>query len=172
MEHDLYLDNEKFSCNIKNTNFHGSYGRVFVNENKTKAIKVFYKKQDDLTSKRDIHVKRTFESEIEAYQIAYKNDITKEYIPNFFGQVAISKIFNKNEEDVSNEYYTSYSYMMEYVNGRFRKLGTNDFSNKKELLDSFKSLGINNLRDISIIDENEMIIKIVDFSMKDIQYYV
>lgn len=168
----IFYNDEIYSNDLENTKYSGAYGRIFINESKTKVIKVFYKKNNDLSINRENHVIKTFNSELQAYELA-SNDIELEnYIPRFFGKIKIDKIIDDDGNNVIDNYYIDCAFEIEYIDGYFKKIGFVNCINKDNIISLFNQLNIRNLIDASVLVENNKILKIIDFSMEDIQYFV
>ncbi|MFA5215238.1 hypothetical protein [Sulfuricurvum sp.] len=172
MIHRIYYNDEIYIIDLNNFDSMGCYGRVFVNEAKNKAIKMFYiasEYQDNLQRKE--HVCKTFKNEINAYKLLSSNTLTLQYIPTFYGEVTVEKVEDGNGRDVLGEYY-SLAYSMEFIQGRFDKIENKQFKNLSYIKDEFKKLGVENTRDASVIHDNDTILKIIDFSTQEIVYQI
>ena len=144
----------------------GDYGRVFFKKNNTDnvAIKVFFNCED----KPDDHIEKTFNSEVDAYEIIQKNKDLSKFIPKFYGKVLVDKIISENGEDLSNRFFLNYAYKMEYIEGHFTKHGRN--RSRCNVLKSFIAAGVHCVADCSaIFDDNGNPIKIIDFATEEFE---
>ncbi len=146
----------------------GAYGKVFFRKNNTDnvAIKVFFNRGDN----PDDHIEKTFNSEVDAYNIIKNNKDLSKFIPKFYGKVVVDKIINEDGEDISNMFFLNYAYKMEYIEGDFVKYGSND--NKCNILKSFMYEGVHNVADCSAILNNDgKPTKIIDFATEEFELY-
>ena len=152
----------KLILNMKDYFFkQGDYGRVFFKKDNIDnvAIKVFFNSADKPTD----HIEKTFNSEVDAYEIIQKNKDLSKFIPKFYGKVLVDKIISEDGEDISSNYFLNYAYKMEYIEGVFDKYGSN--YNKCNILKSFIEAGVHDVADCSaILDNDGKPTKIVDFA--------
>ena len=136
----------------------GSYGVVFFDESGF-AIKVFKRKIDV----PEEHVQATFKSEVAAYEIASKTIELRPYVPEFFGVVNCTKIFDATGNEISNEFYLSLSYKMKKIDGIFEKCGLQD----DRLRAAFNSAGIFHTKDASVLFEDGAVKFVVDIAIEE-----
>lgn len=145
----------------------GAYGTVFFDKKNNIAIKVFKRKE----LYRDEQIKRTFESEVSAYNIAMNDDVLKKYIPKFYGKFEkIERILDEYEIDISSEYFLNLAYTMEYIPNKFVKNNAYcvDTSHRDLVFELFKNGGISYLGDSSVyVDDRGKVIYIIDFAEND-----
>jgi len=173
MKHELSYGNETFTYEPHDSKFQGAYGRIFINEGKSLAIKVFKVDHEDNTEKRKTYIHETFNNECEAYELASNCSDSKDYIPCFYGKSPINgDIKDQDSNIVNNQYYVEYAYRMEFIDGSFIKLADSNSANKDEICGIFSNLGIKNIKDSSVVITDGRISKLVDFSMKEIEYFI
>lgn len=173
MKHFFSFDDEIFSHDIKQIRFQGAFGRIFINEKRSFAIKVFKVNHEDNTEKRKTYIHEIFNNECEAYELASNCSDSKDYIPCFYGKSPINgDIKDQDGNIVNNEYYIEYAYCMEFIDGNFIKLADGNYANKDEICGIFSNLGIKNIIDSSVVITDGRISKLVDFSMQDIEYFI
>ncbi|ENH2499086.1 hypothetical protein ABVY78_004686 [Vibrio parahaemolyticus] len=139
---------------------HGAYGLVaFTNDGK--AIKIFSKAH---SKEQAINV---FESECSAYNKALKCESLKSLVPQFHGKIIVESIINQSGIDITKDYFTELSYSMEFVDGKFRKLGEIDSLEAQRVSQLFSDHGINYTRDSSaVLDSNGSVFKLIDFALE------
>ena len=139
---------------------HGAYGLV-VFTNDGKAIKVFSKAH----SKEQ--AKKVFESECSAYYKAQQYESIKSLVPQFYGKIIVGSILDKNGIDVTENYFTEFSYSMEFIDGNFRKLGEINRLEAERVSKLFSAHGINYTSDSSaVLDSNGKVFKLIDFALE------
>lgn len=84
----------------------GAFADVLINKSCNKALKLFISYNHsrlDGTGKEEIgkektnnYRKKVFKTELEAYELANKSEILKNFIPTFYGQVKFEKILNND----------------------------------------------------------------------------
>ena len=122
----------------------------------------------------DEHVANVFESEVKAYQLVQQSSELKKITPDFFGMVTIDAIYSLEGKNVSEDFYLNKAYKMTYLNGEFIKLGEININEdeKCKLITNFNDVGINYIKDSSvIIDETNQIKYIIDFAEKEIELW-
>lgn len=146
----------------------GCYAEVALYDESKKAIKIFKKHEAG-----EEHVKNVFNSEVEAYKIASQNKLLSQYIPKFFGECKIEKVFDEYGNDISDKFVLECAYEMELItdtiisnqSGYGRK-------NYEYIMKIFKDEGIYHLSDIAYtLDEEDNINKIIDFAVKEYQLW-
>lgn len=106
-----------------------------------------------------------FQSEVDAYEIAMKNEELSKLVPHFYGPVLIGRLEGAREEVAHDK-----AYSMEFIEGDFRKIGTVNSSEKMRIVKLFRKHGINHVIDSSVImNEENQIIKVVDFATKEFE---
>jgi len=139
----------------------GAYGLVFVDRAKGRILKV-YRARQPLP-----HSTEVFNAEVEAYKIAMKSDDLKKLVPEFFGARTGLIIMDKDGTDVTNEFYPNLAFEAEFVPGEFRKISFAPESEQKQVMELFRSHGINHAIDASITLEGEKIRKLIDFAIRE-----
>lgn len=136
-----------------------AYGLVVFNDDLTRAIKLFHRGQ------QEHQATRVFEAEVEAYEIAINHSDLMRYVPSFYGKVTVDQVIDKNNFDISSEYYCHLAYEMSFVSGRFFDIKNAFSSDHSDLAKLFDQAGIKHLSDVSAtFDECGEIKKIVDFA--------
>ena len=139
----------------------GTYSSVY--KNYTLAIKVF-KKSGNYSYEQ---IRKIYNSQIDAY-IKAKDDIELlVHLPVFFGSMNICKIFDKNGNDISDNYHLDLNYVVEYINGNFVKYSTASENECNRIKTLFKQNGINYIMDSLVIFDGVQIVKIIDFATEN-----
>jgi hypothetical protein len=142
----------------------GSYGEVFFPEmNDSKyVVKVFLVNG---RPERRSAVRRVFENEVAAYEIARREPDLRELTPDFMGKVTVEGIVDVYGQDISHEFHLDLAYQMERVTGEECKLNSFYPEDERKLIkDLFHRHGIAYTEDCSILTNNRKH-KIVDFSI-------
>ena len=145
----------------------GVYGTVFLFPDRRRAIKVY----KQLTSVDAAHSHETFASETEALQIANASKNLEELVPEYFGLVDVEAVLDERGSDITNRYLTELSFEMEFIEGRFQKLGAIGGSEYNRIVELFAKEKIFYVKDAGAILENGSVTKIIDFGMKEIELW-
>lgn len=130
------------------------------------ATKIFIRRKDA----SEEHIKKVFESEVNAYNIDRKHEELQKLIPYFYGQVNCSKITDHNGTDISKQFHLNYAYQMEKVEGNFVKIGGCKTEQAKRTINLFQSAGIFHTSDISVVaDNDDNIVCIIDFALEEFE---
>jgi hypothetical protein len=145
------------------TSDNGAYGLVCFSPD-GKATKIFYKR----TEACEQHVKDVFKSEVCAYTKISKIEDLKNLVPYFYGPVIVDEIVDTLGVDISHQFHLDYAYQMNQIPGQFVKIGTlTDSTIRQNIIDRFKSFGINHVCDASVIVTNGMVTCVIDFALKE-----
>jgi hypothetical protein len=151
----------------------GFFGKVFLNDGC--AIKVFKKppaptEQDldpvdnDETDRR----RKKFKSEVEAYQKAQKIDELLHYTSHFIGERVIARVFDIDNNDVTDHYFLDCAYAMDYLKVKWIKYAPNSVKSAHVVKNTFKQHGINAMNDFSFyLDGNDNVVRIIDFAIEE-----
>ena len=145
----------------------GAYGIVIFSMDKNFAYKIY--KND----KRKYRVKRTFDSEVDAYKIAMESSELKKYTPEYFGTENITKILSCSGIDITSQFYCNYNLKLSFINGKFEKMHHMNATNKETVKKLFTDSGIRYLRDASaVINDQGEIFKVVDFATLEFESWI
>lgn len=138
----------------------GAYAVVFFNP-EGRATKIFRRRHDVPCE----HVKKIFNSEVRAYQIAQCNPKLRSLTPAFFGPVQVQHVVDANGNDISADFYLDLAYQMEKIAGDFVKIGSLSSENSIAIKQAFLSAGIEYTCDASVVIQDGNIVKVVDFAI-------
>jgi quinolinate synthase len=140
----------------------GACGLVFFINNKNKAIKVFFNKNEVARTKN------VFLSETNAYLKAQKCSKAKLLTPHYYGKVKITRIIDSKGMDISNKYHMNLAYKMSYESGCFSKLGYAPEKEQLRIKEIFTNIGVNFMQDSSVIlSSDKVVIKVIDFAVRE-----
>jgi hypothetical protein len=117
-------------------------------------------------------IKRTFNSEVEAYIKVQNYPELRKITPKFLGPIKFNTLIDNNEKYPSKQILMpAYAYQMEYVSAPFIKLIQHPQCDAitKQFLDA----GICHLKDASVTDpspiggNNEIGVRVIDFSIEE-----
>jgi hypothetical protein len=145
----------------------GEYGTVFLFPDENRAIKVYVKNHNFNAD----HSRKTYLSETEALKTANENEILSGLTAKNYGPVQIEKIEDENGADITDKYFTDLNFSMEYIEGRFQKMGTVESNERERIISLFVDAGINHVNDACAILVEGKVTKIVDFEMEAIELY-
>jgi hypothetical protein len=142
----------------------GSFGAIFKNPEKGTVIKLF----QAMTERHDAEM--TFQAEVEAYTLLSKSNLSH-LAPRFFGTI-VSPVTVQDLRPNHQGFYGDLGYEMEYLSGTFVKADmTNRFNNLEEIRSKLAQIGINHTRDISVLETDGTITKVVDFATHEIEIW-
>ncbi|KAB7703682.1 hypothetical protein GBN33_00035 [Plesiomonas shigelloides] len=79
----------------------------------------------------------------------------------------MGSILEQNGIDVTENYFTEFSYSMEFIDGNFRKLGEINSLEAERVSKLFSDHGINYTSDSSaVLDSNGKVFKLIDFALE------
>lgn len=143
----------------------GCFGEVIDVENGKKVIKLFFASDQDQEKRR-----KTFLSEVHAYEIAKSIPELKAITPEFFGVATVSKISDVEGIDVTSHYITDCAYIMSYEKGNFVKLYNEPDleEEQKRIRLLFQEYKINHIQDVSVIlNEQRKVVMVIDFAIQE-----
>ena len=162
----------------------GAFGIVVKIEDK--AFKLFFSKNHPNLKKSDsqddLVRQKIFESEKEAYEIIQKSDsqLLKRFTPKYFGTIQIDKVFNHQDEDVTDHYLTDCCLVIEFIEGECKELAHLKGSSiltqieehlnftLKEVCNEFEKFGIMYHDEDGAAIWNKDEFKVVDFATKSL----
>lgn len=113
----------------------------------------------------------TFESEFNAYLIAQQHPKIKKLVPEFFGKVEVCKIYDENDDDITEQFEVACAYQMLNIEGVYNKtnlIKQSEFT--KAVLLEFNEVGISYTIDSSgLFDENGDLLCLIDFGTVELQ---
>lgn len=140
----------------------GAYAEVFFVNGR--ALKVFKRRTDA----DDQHVRRVYESEVGAYEIAGCHEQLRAIVPEFFGRVWVGDVLNEAGNSIASQFILDCAYEMEFVKGCFVKLGSLDSQKHHQMQNLFFPHGVLHLRDASVVlSSNGDIVAMVDFALME-----
>ncbi|WP_292993695.1 hypothetical protein [Nitrosomonas sp.] len=138
----------------------GAFACVFF-DNSGFATKIFFKKKD--ISREDIE--KVFQYEVDAHEIAAKNENIKKYVPEFFGTIQCNqkKIIDSCNKDISDRFHLDLAYKMKKIDAVSEEKGLND----KRLIELFTQAGIEYVKDCSVLIDKDTNTFVIDFATKE-----
>lgn len=140
----------------------GSYARVFVNEERLRAIKVFYRQTNRA------HVVEVFESQFRAYELVQSAPDLVGMTPRFYGRPSIVGVVDRNRSDVSQLYELDLAIEMDFVPDRFDKI-TEYGERGVEARRAFEKRGIRYTRDASAAVQIDGSLRLIDFATHSVE---
>ena len=142
----------------------GANGEVFFPElaESKYVVKVFFKNGG---LEGESAVRRVFENEVAAYEIARREPELRGLTPEFMGKVAVRGVIDVYDQGISDKFHLDLAYQMERVTGVECKLS--QFSpedRRRQIEEIFHRHLIHYTNDCSIFTNNG-ICKIIDFSI-------
>ncbi len=156
-----------------------------------KAFKLFFSKKhpnhksDNIEDDYQIDLvsQKVFESEKEAYEIIQKSDsqLLKRFTPKYFGTVQIDKVFNPQNEDVTDHYLTDCCLVIEFIEGEneeklvliedevLKEIEEQQNFTLKEVYNEFEKFGIMYHNEDGSAIWNREELKIIDFGTKSLR---
>jgi hypothetical protein len=111
-----------------------------------------------------------FESEKKAYEIATVSQELSQYIPKYFGNVIIDKVWDLNENDISKCYLLDCCYKIEFIHGQKEDINPN-IPHVERIISLFHSNGIGYTEDsAAFYQDDESKIKLIDFATEKSYY--
>lgn len=144
----------------------GSYADVFFTSD-GRATKVFRHIQEV----PEAQVKKVFESEVHAYELAHASDDIGNLIPKFYGRVFVDQVLDTNNSDISGNYYLNFAYQMEHIQGLFVKVGGIPNPLRMDLIQRFKAVGISYLDDASVVVNGDRVSCVIDFATEQFEVW-
>lgn len=147
----------------------GAFADVFSPDG-VRAYKLFRRIADDEIAHAQPLI---FQSETNAYEIVAKHPELQVYTPVYFGKISISAVLNDADEDITDEYWPELCYVMEHLSRdpHERKFGsffeTRSWPRMQRIERLFKSAGIRNLGDASLLGWRRKYPKMIDFGVTD-----
>jgi hypothetical protein len=145
----------------------GAYGTVFFLLDQKKAIKVYKKHRDADTD----HSRQTFKSETDALRIANGSEHLRDLVPRYCGVIDVEAILDESGADITERYLTDLSFEMEFIEGRFQKLGVVSGEEYERIADLFAKEKIHYVKDACAILEDGKATKVIDFGMEEIELW-
>ncbi len=142
----------------------GAFGAIFKNDQRSTVIKLF-----QAMTERHI-AEMTFQAEVEAYELLFKNNMS-DLAPRFFGPIE-PPVSVQGLPSNHQGFHTDLGFEMEYLSGDFVKAGTTSkFSNLAEIRSKLADIGIRHTSDISVLEVDGVITKIIDFAAREIEIW-
>ncbi len=152
----------------------GIFGKVFLNDGC--AIKVF--KKPPASTEQDletvdindeiIRIRKKFDSEVQAYRKAREIDELLHYTSHFRDERVIARVFDKDNNDVSDHYSLECAYAMDYLKVEWIKYAWNSVKSAHVVKNTFKQHGINAMNDFSFyLDSNDNVVRVIDFAIEE-----
>jgi hypothetical protein len=108
-----------------------------------------------------------FNSEVLAYTTALEVEELRTYVSHFRGVRIISKVFDKNNNDISDRFLLDCAYAMDHLQGLEIKRGC-DTEKSDPIASLFRKHGINAMNDFSFfLDDCGQVAKIIDFAIQE-----
>jgi len=151
----------------------GCFGQVFFLDGC--AIKVFTRPPENTEydlEKIDVHgqtIRRRhiFNSEVLAYTTALEVEELRTYVSHFRGERIISKVFDIDNNDISDRFLLDCAYAMDHLQGQAIKCGCNT-EKSDPIAFLFRKHGINAMNDFSFfLDDSGKVAKIIDFAVQE-----
>lgn len=145
----------------------GAYGTVFVDRS-CKRIRKLYRCGD----KPEEHCREVFNSEMEALDIAISDDTLSQYVIGPVVRIDGYKVLNDVGYNVTEDFLDNAGFEGEFVEGTFQKIVNVNAHNKNTLTEAFRAAGVDHVIDASVtLDREGNIKKIIDFGMRDIEFW-
>src|SRR5437773_5774062 len=105
----------------------GAYSDIFLSEDRQRVFKLFisdkHKTNTDQWLKPSLErIRRTFESECQAYRLAHEHPFLTKHVPAFFGTVQVGDVIGPNGKSIKDQYLLEFCYSTELVRGYAEKL--------------------------------------------------
>jgi hypothetical protein len=156
----------------------GSYAHIFIDQQNRKVYKIFIAEPDgDLrqTSKPELDAIRfdNFKSQIDAYEIARKNEFLAAHTPAYFGLAEVAAVQDGAGNDVSHEYRLRCCYVVQQLNGSDEKLDPQSDDapeHVKMFVQQCRAVCINYVHDASVFHRaNPDAFMVIDFATREIE---
>ena len=139
-------------------------------------MKVFFMRPPENTEndleKIDVHgefIRRRhiFNSEVLAYTTALEVEELRTYVSHFRGERIISKVFDTNNNDISDRFLLDCAYSMDHLQGLAIKCYC-DTEKSDPIASLFRKHGINAMKGFSFfLDDCGKVAKIIDFAFQE-----
>ena len=144
----------------------GVYGLVVFIEDKSKAVKIFKKKECKN------HVLNVYNSEVGAYKKTQNCEKAKLLVPVFYNSVCVTQVIDSTGEDITERFYTDLVYVMSFEEGCFQKFGLISKIENERVTSIFNNVGIYYLTDASVtLDDLGKVKKVIDFAIKEFEVW-
>lgn len=144
----------------------GAYGLVVFIEDKSKAVKIFKKKECKN------HVLNVYNSEVEAYRKTENCEKAKLLVPAFYDSVCVRQVIDSTGKDITERFYTDLVYVMSFEEGCFQKLELISNVEKERVTAIFNKVGIYYLTDASVtLDDLGKVKKVIDFAIQEFEVW-
>lgn len=154
---------------IKDTNFEylteGAYGVVFVDKAANRIRKVYRRNHPAP------HCAETYEAETRAFEIASADEHLRGLIPEWYGRRSAQVMIDKNEEDVSTEFFSDLAFEAGFVTGTFQKFGAISSEEQERVGALFIKRGIIYVKDMSVVLRDGSVHKAIDFATREIELW-
>ena len=155
----------------------GYFGKVFFQNDY--AIKIFRRPAEssegelspiDITSETNRRMNK-FHSEVLAYQRALCIEELRPYVSHFRGIWIISRVYDIDNNDVSDQFLLDCTYAMDHLQGERKECGNTENQDITQKIQSlFRKYGINAMDDFSFFhDERANVAGIVDFAIEEFE---
>lgn len=140
----------------------GAYAVLFRDDASGRARKVFRRRPGS-----EDHVRKVFEAEVDAYEIASGVDELRALVPRFYGRTpGLFEIINFGSP-ISQELMDDCAYEIEFIDADFVKLGSAPQDEKLRIIQLFRHFGISHVKDASVVIEEGRITKVIDFATNE-----
>lgn len=147
---------------IRGTNFkyltEGAYAAVFSDG--THVIKIFK------SNKEKNHCTAVFCLEVTAYAIAMGEPELRSLVPGFRTDLTIE---DSQKADVTAKFYSDLAYELDFIDGEFSKITAATQIERDRVTTLFRQHKISHMTDPSVLLSNGRIVKIIDFSVEEIE---
>lgn len=166
---------------IQDRKFTGAYSDIFLSADVTRLLKLFISGKHPrnisqwLTKpEHDEHRRATFASQSQAYEIAMQCASIRNHVPQYFGHVEVSGVWDADGKDVSDQYLLDCCYEVKYIRGEEVKLAVyRSGGTPPHLVECVKAMlaaGIRYTLDASVlIADDADRFKIIDFATREIE---
>ena len=154
----------------------GCYAKVFHKD--AYAIKVFKRPLEPTENDLDPsdiqietnRIRQTFCSEVLAYQRSLEIDGMRHYVRHFRGKLVISRVFDMNNNDISDKFLLDCVYAMDYLRVDWIKCSPNILNLNAGVMkvrNLFIANGIMHMDDFSFyLDERSNVAGVIDFAIE------
>jgi hypothetical protein len=142
----------------------GAFGAIFKNNAKNTVIKLF----QAMTERRNAEL--TYQAEVEAY-VLLSSSAMSDLAPRFIGRLD-QPVMVQDLPTNHQGFHNDLGYEMEFLSGRFVKVGAgSEFSNLAVIRMDLRQIGIAHTSDISVLESDGAVTKIIDFATHEIQIW-
>lgn len=159
----LYIPGSDFTYHCE-----GAYSVVFVSRSgRPTARKIFRRAAPGGRE----HSQLTFAAEVAAYELAMGSPDARLIVPQLFGQQHVLGVRDRDQTDVSQEFYLDLAFDMEFIDMRFEKLSQFGERERFRVSSILAQVGIMYAADASASGTTDCISKVIDFSTHEIELW-